>query len=94
MRRRRLLFSAKQVEERGNHQGKDGKEEEDEANGEVDGRHEKKNQDRRQTGDDHLREKLSKKYLQPLDALAQYGQNISGSALIELSWTDGEAMLE
>ena len=54
----------------------------------------RKNQDRRQTSDDHLREKLAKKHLQPLDAFAQYGKNISGSALIELPWTHGEAMLE
>src|SRR5262249_28677532 len=37
------------------YQREDGKKEEDETDAEVDGGHEKKNQDRSQTGDDHLR---------------------------------------
>src|SRR5262245_14631471 len=76
------------------HQCEDGKEEEDETDAEVDGGHEKKNQDRSQPGDDHLREKLAKKNLQPLDAFTQRGQHVSGSALVELPGSHCEGMFE
>src|SRR4029077_11584766 len=48
-------------EDGGSHQGKDGEEEEDAGNREVDGSHERKNDDRGQTGDDHLGKKLAEK---------------------------------
>src|SRR5262245_1793903 len=76
------------------HQCEDGEEEEDETNAQVDGGHEKKNQDRSQTGDDHLREKLAEKNLQALDAFTQRGQHVSGSALVELSRSHCEGMFE
>src|SRR5262249_40517936 len=76
------------------HQCKDGKEEEDETDAEVDGGHEKKNQDRSQTGDNYLREKLAEKNLQALDAFPQRGQHVSGSALVELPRSDCEGMFE
>src|SRR5262245_57817535 len=76
------------------HQCEDGEEEEDDTDAEVDGGHEKKNQDRSQTGDDHLGQKLAEKNLQPLDVFTQRGQHVSGSALVELSRSHCEGMFE
>src|SRR5215472_11512516 len=81
-------------EDGGSHKGKDGEKEKDKADREIYGNHERKNNDRGQTGYDHLREKLAEKNLQPLDTFAQYSQYISSPALVELSRPHGEGMLE
>src|SRR5262249_26073595 len=66
-----VTFLIAQEEYGRTHQCEDGKEEKDETDAEVDGGHEKENHDRSQTGNDHLREKLTEKNLQPLDAFTQ-----------------------
>src|SRR5215475_5666751 len=89
-----ITFLITQEEYGWTHQCEDGKEEEDETDAEVDGGHEKKHHDRSQTGNDHLREKLAEKNLQPLDAFTQRGEHVSGSALVELSRSHCEGMFE
>ena len=74
------------------HQSEDGEAQENKTYGEIDGGHEKENNDWSQPGDNHLRKKLAKKNLQPFDAFAQYGQHVTGSALIELPRSHGKGM--
>ena len=71
----------------------DGEDQEDDGGRQIEDRHEGEDDERRQDGDDQLRQVLAEERVELLDAVDHGERRVAGSALVEVAGAEAEDVL-